>query len=273
MQNLLKNCNKQDIGAHDIVGQIYETTDYDVFRFRPDNRRIKENIKLRESLKRVGILSPVVVNEKMEIIDGQGRVTLAIKLKIPVPYLIKQGFCKREIIELNTSGNRWDIVDFIETYAMEGLEEYEKMLILLDRYNVPPSTLVNIAFNTTDSDRPMEKTRNGQLRFTNYNFLVSFLDFYEELTNETIIKPSAPLTSSLYTLYRLEKFNPDRVFQRSGDIAMRINGMSKQGPITEAILQSYNERLRGERGNAINYRKNAKGNIDFVGEKGKAEIK
>jgi hypothetical protein len=273
MQNLLKNCNKQDIGAHDIVGQIYETTDYDVFRFRPDNRRIKETIILRESLKRVGILSPVIVNEKMEIIDGQGRVTLAIKLKLPVPYIINRGFCKREIIELNTSGNKWDIVDFIETYAMEGQEEYEKMLLLLDRYNVPPSILVGLAFNTTDGARPMDKTRNRQLRFVNYDFLVTFLDFYEELTTDTIIKPSAPLASSLYTLYRLEKFNPDRMFQRSGDVAMRINGMSKQGPITEAILQSYNERLRGERGNAINYRKNAKGNIEFVGEKVKAEIK
>jgi hypothetical protein len=273
MLNALRIDGFDVAGGHDIVGQVYETTDYDVFRFRPDNRRIKENIKLRESLKRVGILSPIVVNEKMEIIDGQGRVTLAMKLRIKVPYIVKNGFCKREIIELNTSGNKWEIVDFIETYASEGIDEYEKMWLLLERYDVAPGVLCGLAFNTTDGSGAQEKTRNGQLKFVNHDFLVTFLDFYEELTTETIIKTSAQLANSLYTLYRLEKFNGDRIFQKSGDIAMRINGMSKQGAITEAILQSYNERLRGERGNSINYRKNAKGNIEFVGEKVKSEIR
>ena len=74
------------------VDKIYETKDYSIFNKLHGNRKTKKsNIKtLTQSMndsKWVG--SPVVVNEKMEIIDGQNRIEAAIAAKIPVKFMTK----------------------------------------------------------------------------------------------------------------------------------------------------------------------------------------
>lgn len=253
-----------------IVNQVYETTDYEIFTYKRDNRQVKENLKLKEEIRAVGILIPVLVNEKYEVIDGQHRVEIARNLKKKVPFIVMIGAGKKEIISINTTSKQWALGDFISSYAEEGIEEYEKMKKLLDDYDVPVGTLCSLAFNSTDSTRPTNKIRAGQLKFTNYEFLVSFLEFYQELVDKTVLENNSSLPKSLYTLYRLKKFEPNRILDKSGLIAEKLRGVTQQGMTTQIILECYNQRLRSD--NEIRYHKNAKGNIEFF-EEAKKEIK
>lgn len=56
-----------------LIGKLYETKDYSKFKFLKGNRAIKEKRSLIESIEKSGILVPIDVNEKFEIIDGQTR--------------------------------------------------------------------------------------------------------------------------------------------------------------------------------------------------------
>jgi hypothetical protein len=273
MQNALTSEIVSGISKHEIVGQVYITTDYSVFKLRPDNRVVKDNIKLRESVKRVGILAPVIVNEKFEIIDGQGRFIYGRKIKIPIPYIVQRGYEKTEIIELNTSANKWDLVDFIKTHADDGIEEYERLQDLVNNYSiVAPGILCILGQNKTDTNRPLDDVRSGQFKFVNYEFLVLFLDFYKELMEKTTIPNTGALVKALYTLYKLEKFDVDRIFDKSAKIAKELQGINQQGVAQQALLKCYNERLRDSKNNAIKYHINSRGNVVFMEENIKHDI-
>ena len=70
------------------VNEVYSTKDYNKFKFRGDNRIVKDShVKgLVENMKLRGWEpgSYVVINEKGEVIDGQHRVKAAIQVGIPV---------------------------------------------------------------------------------------------------------------------------------------------------------------------------------------------
>lgn len=246
-----------------LINQVYETEEYDMFSYRIDNRDVSENIKLREEIKACGILVPIIVNEKYEVIDGQHRVELAKSLKKPIPFVVIKGAGKKEIISINTTSKQWLLSDFINSYAHEGIEEYETMSKLLNDYDVSAGALCCLAFNTTDTGATLRKVREGQLEFVNLPFLVSFLDFYQELIDNTTLENNSSLPKSLYTIYRLKNFDQSRIFDKSGLIAERLKGVTKQGMTTQIILECYNMRLRVGSGTEIKYHKNAKGNIQF----------
>lgn len=246
-----------------IKNQVHETMDYDAFRFKRDNRKIKENQKLKEEIRAFGILVPIIVNEKYEIIDGQNRFDNARKLKMPIPFIVVPGAGKKEMISINTTSKQWTIHDFINSYADEGIEEYETMQSLLKKYEVNVSTLCALAFNTTDTARPVTKVREGRLKFVNLKFLVSFLDFYQELIENTALENNASLPKSLYILYRLKKFEPNRIFDKSGLIAERLRGIAQLGMTTQVILDCYNMRLKTGSASEIRFHKGSNGNTVF----------
>ena len=74
--------NKIQVGKK--VGEIFETKDYSIFKFREDNRLINANHvkKLAERMKENGWLSTsvVTINGNGDVIDGQHRVKAAISV-------------------------------------------------------------------------------------------------------------------------------------------------------------------------------------------------
>ena len=73
-----------------------ETTDYKRFKFLINNRQTARNHinRLKDAItKNPDILSvqPILVNEKMEIIDGQHRFTAASELGLPIHYTVVKG--------------------------------------------------------------------------------------------------------------------------------------------------------------------------------------
>lgn len=108
--------------------ETYETNDYDSFKKLKGNRDLHEKAKinaLMASFKKYGwIGAPVIVNENMEVIDGQNRIEACRILGIPVQYQIIKGLGIKDCITLNTNQENWDTDDFVYSYATQGLEDY-----------------------------------------------------------------------------------------------------------------------------------------------------
>ena len=120
-----------------VAYSVYTTTDYSIFKRLTGNRDIPESriSKIVDSIQKIGwVHNPIVVNENMEVIDGQGRLTALQRLKMPVEYIIAPGAGTRECIYMNMNMVNWKLPDFIKSYAEQGNENYQRLLTLMEKY-------------------------------------------------------------------------------------------------------------------------------------------
>lgn len=125
--------------------KIYETDDYSIFNTLDGNRAIKDRRvdKIVQSIMNVGyITSPILVNEKMEVIDGQGRLAALERLRKPVQYMIHEGISIEECRQMNIHQSNWTDYDYVQSYAIRGNENYQRLQSLMDTYKGLPSAVV-----------------------------------------------------------------------------------------------------------------------------------
>ena len=115
--------------------EIYETTDYSMFKRLVGNREVKNYKKIEESIKARGyVLNPLIVNEKYEVIDGQNRLKALSNLGMPVHYYVVEGLGIDDARALNLNGTNWKPITYVKSYAESGLEPYQRLVALLDEY-------------------------------------------------------------------------------------------------------------------------------------------
>lgn len=115
------------------LGAIFLTDDLSVFKTLKGNREVKDARKqtLVESIDKNGyIANPIIVNEKYEVIDGQGRLAACKELGSPIAYTIVPGIGIKECMVLNMNMKNWSMLDYIQSYAKQGNANYKRILKL-----------------------------------------------------------------------------------------------------------------------------------------------
>lgn len=82
--------------------------------------------RLRESFKSAYLLSPIIVNENYEIIDGQHRFAAAKELLLPINYIVCPGYKLQEVQLLNTNMKNWKSDDYLKAYCDLKYPQYLK---------------------------------------------------------------------------------------------------------------------------------------------------
>ena len=124
--------------AHRSDKLIFTTTDLKQFKRLRGNRTVLNQRveKIMQSIKKVGYVpNPIIVNEKLEVIDGQGRLEALKRLCLPVDYIVVPGIGGEECIALNIYQENWKLIDYISFYAEEGREPYILLYKLLKDYS------------------------------------------------------------------------------------------------------------------------------------------
>lgn len=122
-----------------INNKIHETDNYKMFKTLKGNRKVAQGhvARLRESIKRRDLRTPILVNAKMEIIDGQHKFQAYRSLKLPVRYMVADDFSLPEVQQLNTNNKNWTAVDFAKSYAENGNKNYAEYLKFRNKYQFP----------------------------------------------------------------------------------------------------------------------------------------
>jgi len=109
-----------------VVGHVCQTMDYSLFKTLKGNRTINQAHlhRLTKSIRDKYLLSPIVVNERFEIIDGQHRFNAAKDNGLPINYIIAQGYGLKEVQILNTNSSNWGSMDYLNAYCDMGLKPY-----------------------------------------------------------------------------------------------------------------------------------------------------
>lgn len=150
--------------------KVFTTRDYGRFNRLKGNRDVanKRVAIIKESIEQVGYISnPIIVNEKMEIIDGQGRCEALRQLDLPIEYRVVSGLGIKECRAMNLKPTSWSISDFVKSYAEYGNENYIRFKAIADKYGMGYSLVHSLCSDVIKSGRKsQDELRNGTLRFS-----------------------------------------------------------------------------------------------------------
>lgn len=187
---------------------IYTTDKYDIFQSLEGNRAtVKGNIKkIYKAMRDYGYIgAPIVVNEKMEVIDGQNRLEAAKQANISILYMICPGYGIDECIALNRNTRNWTTTDYIHSYAEQDLKTYIWMEELKVKYpEITMDDIGGLVFHRgkviTQSSSVREAIRSGQLDLTDKE-MEEVEDKLEFLKKFAVFKGKGRIGGRTFILY------------------------------------------------------------------------
>lgn len=198
---------------------VYTTRDYSIFKRLVGNRDIPESriSKIVDSIQKIGwVHNPIIVNENMEVIDGQGRLTALQRLKMPVEYVIAPGAGNKECIYMNMNMVNWKLPDFIKSYAEQGNENYQRLLSLMEKYANGNLDIISTAVYRVSKSKHRD-IKEGILQLTEdqYRAAVPRLEYIKpllEVLDEKKIPGSiVTLMQTLIYYYDYEEVDKERL--------------------------------------------------------------
>tara|TARA_S200002703_G_scaffold2364_1_gene3733 strand:+ start:183 stop:935 length:753 start_codon:yes stop_codon:yes gene_type:complete len=106
--------------------KIHVTTDYGKFTYLIGNRDIvMKHVKdLSNQIESRDLTIPIIVNEKMEVCDGQHRLEAYRVLGMPVHYIIKEGLTLTDIRKLNSVNRKWTMQEYLMSHVKLDSKDY-----------------------------------------------------------------------------------------------------------------------------------------------------
>lgn len=238
------------------VNYVYETEDLSIFKFTKFNRNVAFRREMLEQAKQ-GFLAPVIVNENMIVIDGQNRVYHAKLAEVPISYIVIPGLDQDDIVRMNTTQKPWSLLNYIESYANQGLNQYITLLQLINERYMGVTELISISRDRTFAGRwQRQDVMEGNFQFYNFKELLNFLEYYKKFKLETGVKNQSNLALAVYEMYRIKNFDKQRLIEKINqlDFAKDVNEKNYKfvGLLTE-LIDVYNHRITDKNKNFISY--------------------
>lgn len=164
--------------------QAYRTDNYAKFKRLDGNRgvqlmRVK---KVMDSVKANGyIYSPLIVNERYEVVDGQARLEAFKQLGIPVDYIMEKGLTVKDCVALNLYQTKWDTYDFINSFAELGNVSYQYLQNLVERFPMFPVETISAACGYAYKASNIIKAGDFECGPGAYSVAQQVLDWLKEL--------------------------------------------------------------------------------------------
>lgn len=187
--------------------QIQKTRDYDIFKSvsfnREKNKRHIESIKkiiLKENLLH---LHPILVNEKMEVVDGQHRLEAAKDLGLEIFY-IQDKISYEHILNSNLFQKKLVLEDVVKFYALkDAIPSYIEFMEILGKTGLSPKSVIGLIFGVV-SPPIMEFIKSGLFMMPNdkqqiEKIIYSYCKF-KEFAVEKRVTPISMLTASSFTI-------------------------------------------------------------------------
>lgn len=206
--------------------QIKKTQDYSIFNSIKGNREIqKSHVKnlteafSKNKAKASTILSynPILVNEQLEVIDGQHRLEAAKKLGIPVYYIISNGLNLKDTQNLNSNNKPWRPIDYAKAFSESGNPSYT---IYLDFVEAFPRYNHDILRHVLSSGKSNGKDfKSGKFNVWLVKEAWDFLTMLGSFKEYTNAYKNRSFAMAFYRVYKLEDYNHKHMLKR----------MAKQG--------------------------------------------
>lgn len=234
------------------VATVYRTEDLSIFKTLKGNREVKENRKqtLVESIDKHGyITNPIIVNERFEVIDGQGRLAACKELGSPIDYVIVPNIGIEECMVLNMNMKNWLTIDFIDSYAKQGKEDYKRILDLSRMgFGIRTYMYANGLYGGTtivESVIREGKAKSSEETYQNAKRALEFLKIVKPFT-DNVDGRKTDLESAVLFAYRDEKCDNDRLIDCLAKYYSNIGNVISISVAMDEISKIYNRNLKGK---------------------------
>ena len=228
---------------------VQKTTDYSKFRTLKGNREVSPArvAKIIKSIKNVGyVINPIIVNEKMQVIDGQGRLQALTELKMPVYYLVVPHTGIKECISMNIYQEKWTTIDYIKSYAKRGSSDYQSLLKAVNEFypNIPVGIIVTTCFGSMNNVST-EKVFKGdfQIGRENWRDALRYLDKYSPYKNQ-VSGSWANLMKVLLFVYDAPEIDETAMYKQFIKDTAKITGIGSIIDALNSLESVYNRRRR-----------------------------
>jgi len=118
------------------------------------------------------VISPILVNEKCEAVDGDARIEAAKQLNIEIGYVVVPGLTVNDAIaKANYEGDKWRKEERMESFTKQEKMDYVVATEFVTKYpelNLDKSAKGALILLTDNTWNCMGKFQNGNLKVTNY---------------------------------------------------------------------------------------------------------
>lgn len=196
---------------------INSTYDYDCFSFINGNRKIIacNYTKLERSMLEKQLIIPICVNDKMQIIDGQHRFSVAKSNQLPVYYYIVKDYTIEEVKRANMVSRNWTKKDFLELQIENEQPDYLLFSYLSDNYNIAIQDLIKI-FAAVQGIKPTLLAKHfeeGTFTTEGVEKVEEFLMSLEDFSSFRYYT-TKPFVAAFMKLYFHEKYSHKRMLER-----------------------------------------------------------
>lgn len=246
--------------------RIYVSERYEDFKVLDGNREVRQQRinAIEKSVKNVGwIRNPILVNEKMEIIDGQGRFEVLKKLGYPIEFIIDDGIGIEECRSMNIKQTNWTSKDFIDSYAELSNTNYMFLKSLIEQFPRISLTVINCSVNDgAQISQAVVKEGNFKCSEDDYNSAKKVLSFIDRLL-PYILKVEGNISylqCAIIFIYKYTDAEMDRIEMVLQKYSHEFTPIATVESALKDFERFYNLRLRSGHQNFVNdYKYSAKG--------------
>lgn len=126
--------------------KILQTKNYDLFGKVDGNRFVNTAHvkKLKLSIHQFDLKIPIIVNEKMQVVDGQHRLQARKELGLPVFYITISGLGLRETQRVNSAAKNWTDKDFLDSFVQQNYGHYKTYKKFRETYQFGHSDTISL---------------------------------------------------------------------------------------------------------------------------------
>lgn len=199
---------------------INKTKDYFLFKGLKGNRAINVLNKKRliESFKKKYLISPIIINDNYEIIDGQHRFEAAKELSLPIYYFKVPSYGVEEVQILNSNQKNWSTDDYVQGYIDIGKSDYSLYKEFRNKYKFPVTQTIEILRSKKSTGNEggnlIREFRNGDFKVKNIN---KSIRVFESINSVKYLYDGYRRTSfvaAMMTLLNKETFNMDEFLKK-----------------------------------------------------------
>jgi hypothetical protein len=256
--------------------KIYATTDYSIFKDIKGNRPVNHSkVKnITDSIREINLLeqNPIIVNDKMEVIDGQHRLYAASELQTPIFYTIKEGANLRTVQLINKNLSSWTKYNFLSSFIANDYQEYAVLKDFFVRHDIGLSiaiALITGSLKRPDMDQSMQDFISGEFKVTHLKQGEEFITQAEKLSQylEGDYWKSLNFLRALEIVY--QEVNPDLFRERVANSNIRLRRRPSVREYLRDFEEVYNYRQRKQITRFLKTNQNPRENGKFV----KKEVK
>lgn len=238
------------------IASVYRTTNYDRFRRLEGNREVtaKRAKNIAKSISEIGyILNPIIVNEKMEIVDGQGRFEALKSISHPIDYVVVDGAGLNECVAMNNSTSRWTLMDYIYSHAEKRGKNQESYIYLRElmkayKSKMPMEPIIYASDRKHRSSNVFVSHGLYECDEKGYEDAVKILDQLARIYPllKEVKGHRERYATAICFMLRHPQVDGDRLYEQILKQKEKMRGVTSQGDALSVLEDTYNYRTKNK---------------------------